>query len=68
MNNYSKIIKPDIGVITNISYEFTKVEKGDIKKIVSATGTIVPTSEIILSSAHPHTRQLRYMHILQSSI
>ena len=36
--------------ITNITYEFTKVEKGDIKKIVSATGTIVPTSEIVLSS------------------
>lgn len=36
--------------ITNISYNFTKIEKGDIKKIVSATGTIVPTSEIILSS------------------
>ena len=36
--------------ITNITYEFTRVEKGDIKKIVSATGTIVPTSEIILSS------------------
>ena len=36
--------------ITNISYEFTTIEKGDIKKIVSATGTIVPTSEIVLSS------------------
>ena len=36
--------------ITNITYEFTKIEKGDIKKIVSATGTIVPTSEIVLSS------------------
>jgi HlyD family secretion protein len=35
---------------TNITYEFTKIEKGDIKKIVSATGTIVPTSEIVLSS------------------
>ena len=36
--------------VTNISYEFTKIEKGNIKKIVSATGTIVPTSEIVLSS------------------
>ena len=36
--------------IKNISYEFTKIEKGNIKKIVSATGTIVPTSEIVLSS------------------
>ena len=36
--------------ITNITYEFTKIEKGNIKKIVSATGTIVPTSEIVLSS------------------
>ena len=36
--------------ITNITYQFTKVEKGNIKKIVSATGTIVPTSEIVLSS------------------
>lgn len=36
--------------ITNISYEFTTIEKGDIKKIVSATGTIVPTSQIVLSS------------------
>ena len=35
---------------TNITYEFTKIEKGDLKKIVSATGTIVPTSEIVLSS------------------
>ena len=36
--------------ITNVTYKFTKVEKGNIKKIVSATGTIVPTSKIILSS------------------
>ena len=36
--------------VTNISYEFTTIEKGSIKKIVSATGTIVPTSEIVLSS------------------
>ena len=36
--------------ITNITYNFTKIEKGDIKKIISATGTVVPTSEIILSS------------------
>lgn len=45
---YSYFFKQD--KIKNISYEFTKVERGDIKKIVSATGTIVPTSEIILSS------------------
>ena len=36
--------------IKNISYEFIKIEKGMIKKTVSATGTIVPTSKIILSS------------------
>ena len=30
--------------ITNITYKFTKIEKGNIKKIVSATGTFVPTS------------------------
>ena len=36
--------------ITKITYELTKIEKGDIKKIDSATGTIVPTSEIVLSS------------------
>ena len=36
--------------IKDISYELTKIEKGDIKKIVSATGTIVPTSKIVLSS------------------
>ena len=36
--------------ISNITYQFTKVENGDIQKIVSATGTIVPTSEIVLSS------------------
>ena len=36
--------------IKNITYEYTKIEKGSIKKIVSATGTIVPTSEVILSS------------------
>ena len=36
--------------IENLSYEFSKVEKGSIKKIVSATGTIVPTSKIVLSS------------------
>ena len=36
--------------VTNITYKFTKIEKGNIKKIVSATGTIVPTSEIVLSS------------------
>ena len=38
------------GKITNISYELTTVEKGDINKKVSATGTIVPISEIVLSS------------------
>ena len=36
--------------VTDISYEFTKIEKGNIKKIVSATGTIVPISEIVISS------------------
>ena len=36
--------------VTDITYKFIKIEKGDIKKIVSATGTIVPTSKIVLSS------------------
>ena len=40
----------DSGTVQNITYEYTKIEKGDIKKTVSATGTIVPTSKIILSS------------------
>lgn len=37
-------------VSTETSYEFSKIEKGDITKVVSATGTIVSKSEIILSS------------------
>ena len=36
--------------VKNVTYEFLKIEKGNIKKVVSATGTIVPTSEIVLSS------------------
>ncbi len=39
-----------VNTIKDFSYEFTKIEKGNIKKIVSATGTIVPTSKIVLSS------------------
>ena len=40
----------DTATVKNITYEYIKIEKGDIKKTVSATGTIVPTSKIILSS------------------
>ena len=36
--------------VKDTSYSFIKVEKGSIKKVVSATGTIVPTSKIVLSS------------------
>ena len=36
--------------ISTTSYEFIKIEKGNIKKIVSATGKIIPTSSQILSS------------------
>ena len=31
-------------------YEYVKIEKGNIKKVVSATGKIIPTSTLILSS------------------
>ena len=31
-------------------YEYVKIEKGSIKKVVSATGKIIPTSTLILSS------------------
>ena len=36
--------------ITSESYEYINIEKGNIKKTVSATGKIIPTSTIILSS------------------
>ena len=40
----------DQNKVTDITYEFTKIEKGNMQKIVSATGTIVPISKIVLSS------------------
>ena len=36
--------------VSTTTYEFIKIEKGNIKKIVSATGKIIPTSSQILSS------------------
>ena len=36
--------------ISTTSYEYINIEKGNIKKIVSATGKIIPTSTLILSS------------------
>ena len=36
--------------VSKTTYEFIKIEKGNIKKIVSATGKIIPTSSQILSS------------------
>ncbi len=36
--------------VSTESYEYVKIEKGNIKKTVSATGKIVPTSTLILSS------------------
>ena len=36
--------------ISITSYEYIKIEKGNIKKTVSATGKIIPTSTLILSS------------------
>ncbi len=38
------------GEVSTTTYEFIKIEKGNIKKIVSATGKIIPTSSQILSS------------------
>ena len=29
-------------------YEYVKIEKGSIKKVVSATGKIIPTSTLII--------------------
>ena len=40
----------DNGEVSTTSYEFVKIEKGNIKKIVSATGKITPTNSQILSS------------------
>ncbi len=40
----------DSAQIRTTTYEFIKIEKGNIKKIVSATGKITPTSSQILSS------------------
>ena len=37
-------------LISTTSYEYIKIEKGNIRKIVSATGKIIPTSTLILSS------------------
>ena len=36
--------------ISSTSYEYIKIEKGNIKKTVSATGKIIPTSTLTLSS------------------
>ena len=36
--------------VSTTSYEYIKVEKGNIKKTVSATGKIIPTSTLTLSS------------------
>ena len=36
--------------VSSESYEYIKIEKGSIKKTVSATGKIIPTSTLILSS------------------
>ena len=36
--------------VTSDSYEYIDIEKGNIKKTVSATGKIIPTSTLILSS------------------
>ena len=36
--------------ISTLSYEYIKIEKGNIKKTVSATGKIIPTSTLTLSS------------------
>ena len=36
--------------VSTTTYEFVKIEKGNIKKIVSATGKITPTNSQILSS------------------
>ena len=36
--------------VSTTSYEYINIEKGNIKKIVSATGKIIPTSTLILSS------------------
>ena len=36
--------------VSTTSYEYIKIEKGNIKKTVSATGKIIPTSTLILSS------------------
>lgn len=36
--------------ISTKSYEYVEIEKGSIKKTVSATGKIIPTSTLILSS------------------
>ena len=36
--------------VSTTSYEYIKIEKGNLKKTVSATGKIIPTSTLILSS------------------
>ena len=36
--------------VNTTSYEYIKIEKGNIKKSVSATGKIIPTSTLVLSS------------------
>ena len=36
--------------ISTTSYEYIKIEKGNIKKTVSATGKIIPPSTLTLSS------------------
>ena len=39
-----------IDQVSTTSYEYVSIEKGNIKKIVSATGKIIPTSTLVLSS------------------
>ena len=38
----------NIDEISTTSYEYINIEKGNIKKIVSATGKIIPTSTLSL--------------------
>ena len=37
-------------LVSTESYEYVTIEKGNIKKSVSATGKIIPTSTLVLSS------------------
>ena len=50
--------------ISTTTYEYSKIEKGSIRKTISATGKIIPTSTQILSSEMHWTYKISIRNLL----